>query len=762
VAQTYELNLRDYLRILRKRYRVILALTLLCGAATLLVTPHGKPAYEADASVKVTHQSSVASLFVDAVTWSWGDDLATQSQIIGSLPMALKVGQEMGRFPKQLTAADLADSDKLAARVAAFKSLYHAEPVSGTSLIKIIAASPDADLSVHLANTVVDTFIREHTYERNRQIIESRKFIESQLADYQKRLRNSEAELTLFKKSHLTSLSLDANEMGRLSEKIENDDRRIRALSTLSSNIEARLKSADGLYVDLISGGVEDPAVQELNDELVRLQLERERMLFLQNDSSPEVAALEHRIRTLARRLNTEYRATEAHLQTRRDELAAKLASLPENDAHAARLAREVKVNEDTYTLLKQRYQEALIKEAEKVQEVSVVEYAADAEPQSSPGLAARTLAGLAVGLLLGLLAAFVRETLDTSIDTIEDVEDYLQVPVVGIIPHFDPAEALARLTAERPALARSSNARFHASVVTRHDRRSPVAEAYRTLRTNLQFAELRQAPGPDRPASQVFLVTSSSSGEGKTTTAANLAVVMAQAGKRVLLFDCDMRNPQVDRFFGVERSPGFTDVVLGSLSLDDAIRSSTDLTPGDGMFSNLATEGLDGLHLLTSGTRPPHPAEILISARFDDVLNRLRARFDVILLDSPPILPVTDAAILGSKVDGVVLVHQLGRIGRNALRRSRTLLDNVRARIWGIVLNDLRANVTGYTVETAYPDPEPPAATARRRPAIVIAAPRPTWTWIENLWPLLRHDRSNGHGRDSNTTNDSAPPPEA
>jgi len=758
VAQNYELNLRDYLRILRKRYRVILAVMLLCGVATFLLTPREETLFEAEALVKITHQSSVASLFVDAVTWSWGDDLATQSQIIGSLPMALAVGQAMGLFVPELAASDLARSEELSARVAAFKGLYEAEPVTGTSLIRITARTPDPDESIHLSNVVVDTYIREHTYERNRQIIESRRFIESQLEDYHKRLRDSEGELTGFKKSHLTSLSLHDTEMARLNEKIENYDRRIRALENLTGNLEARLVSPDSMYVDLISGGVEDPAIEELNEELVRLQLERERMLFLQKESSPEIAAVEERVRTLARRLMTEYLETLAYLTARRDELVTKFRSLPENDAHAARLAREVRVNEDTYTLLRQRYQEALIKEAEKVQEVSVVEYAAEARPDASPGLWARTLAGLAVGLLLGLLAAFVMETLDTSIDTIEDVEEYLQVPVVGMVPHFDLQETQERLLMEHPSLARNANLRHYASVIARHDKRSHVAETYRTLRTNLQFAELRHASQPKGEGARVFLITSSSPGEGKTTTAANLAVVLAQTGKRVLLFDCDMRNPKVNKFFGVERSPGFTDVMLGSVSLDEAVRSSTDLSMAAGdLLSNLAVEGLDRLHLLTSGTLPPHPAEILLSPRFDEILEQLRARFDFILLDSPPILPVTDAAIAGSKVDGVMLVHQLGRISRNALRRSKTLLDNTRARIWGIVLNDLRTNVTGYAVESSYPDFEE-SARPPQRSVLVIAPPRRAVSWLDGIWPSARGRPTQG----DNAGKDSAPPPGA
>ena len=761
MAQNYELNLRDYLRILRKRYRVITLLTLLCGLATFVLSPRPESSYEANAMVKITHQSTVASLFLDAVTWSYGDDLATQSKIISSLPMALKVGQALGRFPADLTASDLADSADLSEKAAAFQALYTAEPVQGTSLIRITAKAPDPDFSVTLANTVVDTFITQHTYERNRQIIESRRFIETQLADYQQRLRDSESTLTTYKKSNLTSLSLSENSMARLNERIEAYDRRIRALRTLSANLKERLVSPENTYVDLISGGTEDPAVQELNDELVRLQLQRERLLILQKESSPEIAAIEQQVHSLAGRLLEEYQETLSYLESRRAELVAKFEALPENDAQAVRLARDVKVNEDTYTLLKQRHQEALIKEAEKVQEVTVVEYAAEARPEITPGRLVRTLAGLAVGLLLGLLAAFVLETLDTSIDTIEDVEEYLSVPVVGIIPHFDIQESQNQLVRTRPDLARDPDLRFYASVVSRHDKRSHVSEAYRTLRTNLQFAQLRHAQTPDDPAAQFLLVTSASSGEGKTTTVVNLAMVMAQMGKRVLLFDCDMRNPQVNKFLGVDRSPGFTDVMLGAVSLDEAVRSSTNLPAEErDIFTGLASEGLDRLHLLTSGTLPPHPAEILISPGFDDILDQLRARFDVILLDSPPILPVTDAAILGSKVDGVLLVHQLGRISRTALRRSKTLLDNVQARILGIALNDLRSSVAGYSVQTYYSEPEA-AGRDEAPPVLVTARTGRTWSWLENLLPSLRGHKSSGSGNGSRKEESTTPPPQ-
>jgi capsular exopolysaccharide synthesis family protein len=313
----------------------------------------------------------------------------------------------------------------------------------------------------------------------------------------------------------------------------------------------------------------------------------------------------------------------------------------------------------------------------------------------------------------------------------------------------------------EQPELAADPHLPFYAATVTRNQARSAVSEAYRTLRTNLEFAAIGRHLGPGSSDAQILLVTSSSAGEGKTTTAVNLAVVMAQMGKRVLLFDCDLRNPRIHRFFGVERAPGFTDVILGSVGLDEAIRSSGDVSVGRGnLLRGLAADGLDRLHLLSSGTAPPHPAEILGSPRFDEVLGQLRERFDMVLLDSPPVLPVTDAAILGSKVDGVVLVHQLGRISRNALRRAKVLLDNVRSSIWGIVLNDLRANVTGYNIESDYARERDTAeGNGRQRPSVVLTAGSWARDRVSSFWSGVRGRRRPDNGRSGEGVDGGSPP---
>src|SRR5262249_30350482 len=167
---------------------------------------------------------------------------------------------------------------------------------------------------------------------------------------------------------------------------------------------------------------------------------------------------------------------------------------------------------------------------------------------------------------------------------------------------------------------------------------------------------------------------------------------------------DCDLRSPSINRIFGVPREPGFTHVALGMNRLDDVVHRFSEVFIGRiDMRSMLTSAGLENLHILTAGALPPNPSELLASPLFSDFIVEVASRFDVILIDAPPVLPVTDAVILSTRVDGVVLVYQLGRIGRAVLRRAKTHLDNVRATIRGIVLNDVKAEVSTYTPDMQY-----------------------------------------------------------
>src|ERR671932_2656048 len=206
-------------------------------------------------------------------------------------------------------------------------------------------------------------------------------------------------------------------------------------------------------------------------------------------------------------------------------------------------------------------------------------------------------------------------------------------------------------------------------SLVTLSNPRSPVAEAYRTLRTNLEFSSL------DHPL-RSMVVTSAGAEEGKSTTLANLAVTMAQAGKKVILVDCDLRRPSQHQIFNARNHQGITDLMR-----DDALLANPPLqdTP------------IGNLKLLTSGQLPPNPSELLGSRRMEEIIAALLTRAEMLLFDTPPIIAVTDAAVLSSKVDGVLLVIGAGKTKREHARKAKALLDKVNARLIGTVLNNVR-----------------------------------------------------------------------
>lgn len=212
-------------------------------------------------------------------------------------------------------------------------------------------------------------------------------------------------------------------------------------------------------------------------------------------------------------------------------------------------------------------------------------------------------------------------------------------------------------------------------SLITVSDPGSPASEAYRTLRTNIHFASL------DNPL-KALLVTSTDPGEGKSTTLANLAVTMAQAGNRVLVVDCDLRRPSLHRIFGLNNAAGLTTMMLEAHAKDQPPVQATQVP---------------GLSALTSGPLPPNPSELLGSRRMADVLTALRGEADIVLVDAPPIIAVSDAAILASKVDGVLLVVQANKTRRDLAKKAKAALQKANANLLGVVLNNVKMDATIY-----------------------------------------------------------------
>lgn len=275
----------------------------------------------------------------------------------------------------------------------------------------------------------------------------------------------------------------------------------------------------------------------------------------------------------------------------------------------------------------------------------------------SSPKPVRDALLGLAAGLLVGLGAAFTRDNLDDRLDSKEATEHAGGVPVLAMVPTV-------------PSWRR----RQQAVVVSANDPTSPGAEAYRSLRTSLQFTRQQRQL-------RTILVTSPAASEGKTSTLANLGVVFAQAGERVVLVSCDLRRPRLGEFFGVNERNGFTTVATGERALEDVL---------------VPAAGFERLWLLPAGVVPPNPVELLNSSFAEEIFARLIDSFDVVLIDSPPVLPVTDSAVLSRYSDATLMVVAVGQTRRADLRRAAEKLEQVSAPVMGIVLNQVTKQ-SGY-----------------------------------------------------------------
>jgi polysaccharide biosynthesis transport protein len=311
------------------------------------------------------------------------------------------------------------------------------------------------------------------------------------------------------------------------------------------------------------------------------------------------------------------------------------------------------------------------------------------------PQTTGKVIVGILIGLTVSFVLAFVLESMDTSIGTIHDVESYLEIPVLGLIPNIDLNDPYLKTPEGEEEGAEFAKIRpFLLSLLSP---KSTVAEAYRSLRTNVEFVALEKKV-------KTVCLTSASLMEGKTTTAINLAITIAQLGKRVLLVEADLRKPFLHHAFGIPRDPGLSEIIIGNREWRECLRSATDLMLGPlGVDRLMSMPNIDKLHLITSGAIPPNPAEFLNSQKMNELIAAFSKEFDFVIFDCPPILPVTDAAILASKTDGAIIVYRVGKIARSALKRSKTILDNVRGQVLGVVLTGLKAEISPDYEELEY-----------------------------------------------------------
>ncbi|HUE96387.1 MAG TPA: polysaccharide biosynthesis tyrosine autokinase, partial [Longimicrobiaceae bacterium] len=413
---------------------------------------------------------------------------------------------------------------------------------------------------------------------------------------------------------------------------------------------------------------------------LVQLENEKGELLTRRNPNDPDVMALDERIGQIERQLHsiasTQQQSLSGQIASLNSSLgreSGSLSEMPRKQVEMARRQRETALLEEVYTLLQTRLKEAEIAQAVEDPSARIVDRANGRSGPIEPRTRRNLLMALVVGLALGFGSAYLREHLDKTVHSKADVQLLTGVPVLGLVPRFEEGEGNgrgSRLTRMLPGKRGNGSPRARGRALVQRDPRSVINEAFRTLRTNINFAAAENLP-------RTLLLTSALPRDGKTTTSVNLAHAFAHQGLRVLVVDADMRRGTIHQMFQIGRDPGLSNVLVGDGRVEDAIRE-VETAPG-----------VD-LHVLTTGTIPPNPTELLASARMRWLVEHLAQQYDQVILDSPPLTLVADAAVLAPHMDSVLVVVRAGYTEEAALTYTMDQLRHVGAPVRGTILNDV------------------------------------------------------------------------
>ena len=724
MAGEYELNLRDYWRILRRRKYIVIFTTVMVTVFSFLIlfaqSKKEVAKFRATAKIQIEKKSNLSDAYLQTFMYG-GDDLLSRQMVITSNAVMERVAKKLGRLerdpspdyrgyilPDTVTSDQVARTPEYIQVLDRLKGQTSTDVEEYTNIVTISVTDVDKNRAADVANAVAEAYKEYNFDEMNKQSEEAFTYVKSQRDSVRQELSKATEELKDYRiKNRLTTIDVQIAEALRMStekeKKLLQTSEHLKELDTMLSELEdtgtLTDKTMESLIFEATSG-----TISSFSDQLTTLNQQREVLLRTYTESYPAVKALDEKIAAMQSKLGSQLRARRNGLRRQKELTTAELdtlqsmyESLPEKGMKLGGLEYEVETRRMLFVMLEEEYQKASIKQRyEEKQEVSIIQRAFPGRRINPPSSMAKSLVGTVIGVMLGLVFAFVMETLDTSVGTIEDVQEYVGVSVLGLIPqtsHDDIRDALEERGIEWDEKTLDRSIRL----ITYFDPQSSLAESYRQLRTNIQFVALEKGIN-------TIAVTSSSMQEGKSTTTCNLALTMAQLGKRVLLVDCDLRKPSLARTFGVDREPGLTDIILGNYEPEEVMKTVHDImVAGIGLDDAMMTTWIENLNLLTSGTIPPNAAELLGSTRMGELIEKFREEYDIVVFDTPPVLEATDARILSRKVGGTLLVYKVGEVARSRLKRMKLLLDGINAPILGVVLNGLKADISSDFQDMRY-----------------------------------------------------------
>jgi capsular exopolysaccharide synthesis family protein len=748
-----EVNLLDYWRAVRKRLWLVIGVAALVTTLATIYVARKPDVYEASSRVQVDLENN--SMYAGKTTpyiYSPVNDPAyfnTQLQILTSPGLLRRVVKTLdlehnqgflrpqsaqphstwktiirmwgigsqdkkdeSKQPKELpltatmaaatSSEDLAEAKRLAPYVAALQGGLKVEPVresrgglyKETRLIDISYQHGDPATAAKITNAVADTFVRANLEKKNENTTTTSEFLSRRVAELQSQIRTDEEKLVSYAKNNQI-LSLDASQ-NTVVERLAGLNKQLLEAENERKMAEAEYNAAKapGAAGALAEANGKDIADSEA--KLADLKQKRAQLMVDATEEAPEMKEINQQIAelqkhltetrtrnasTLLTNLETRYRQTLAREEALRKSFnQQKGETLSQNEAaiNYRILQQEIETNKGLLDSLLQRSKENDVVLAGRPNNISIVDYAITPDYPIGPARMRSVMLAFVLALGLGVGLALFLEYLDDTVHSTDDVEKFLRLPALAVIPAMGSGATRRRLLSSANALQKRNGSNGgNPELLLNLTGRSALAESYRQLRTSILLSTAGRAP-------KTLLVTSSLPGEGKTTTAVNTAISLAQTGANVLIIDADMRRPRLRSIFDLPEREGLSSIL------------SSEMKPQD-MLAAIGKDPATGLHVLTSGPIPPNPAELLGSDQMRKLISVLGVPFTHIVIDSPPVSSFTDGVLIASMVDGVLLVVHGGKSSRNVVRRSRQLLLDVGAKIFGVVLNNVSIRSHDY-----------------------------------------------------------------
>lgn len=702
-----EAHLLDYVIILRKHQWLILTFLLTVVTVVTIATFKMKPVYEAAARVEVDREAQNEIPFQQVTSDEEYTDmdmyLETQTKILESETLALQTIKSMdlaqypefGGSPASGTFGQGA-SLKRPAILGAFLGSLSVVRVPNSRLIEVRFAAQNPQLAAQVVNAHLQNYVEQNFRSKYDATTQASNWLSSELEELRIKVEKSEDARLAYERE---------NQIWQIDEKQDITTQKLGDLSRAATEAQTDVAQKEALYRMAISGNV-DALPAALNNGVVQDLLRRKsqldqdyaeainqygpnfpKVLRLAAQKKEVDADLAGARKTMVESVEEDYNTARSHLallQEALDKQKAEANDLAEKLVQYNILQHDADSNKQLYDGLLQKLKEAGITAGLRSSNIRVVDPALVPTTPSRPQKAKNILLALIVGLVGGIGLAIFREYLDNTVKSPTDIEGLTGLPSLAVVPFLPGLNGhhgkLSRIAREATGQGVSGP---RVELLAYVQPKSQISEAFRALRTSLLLSQAEHPP-------QVILVTSALPREGKTTAAVNLAVTLAQLGDRTLVMDADLRKPGIRRALNLTsgKDAGLSSYLAGVSSLDE-------VTTTHPAISNLAA--------LTTGPVPPSPADLLSSLRMRETLADLRRRFKFIVIDSPPILAATDAVILSSLTDGVLLVVRSGATPKEAFTRARDLLGAVKSRLLGVVLNAVDSSAPDYYYSYRY-----------------------------------------------------------